>query len=74
MIFVFLTFLHLVQSSLGPFMLLQMAAFHCVLWLNSIYSGTSIYKHVGIYSFFDGYFHCFHVLAIVNNAPTLLEA
>ena len=53
-------------------MLLEMTVFHCILWLSSIYNGTSIYTCVYIYSFVDGYFPCFHVLATVNNAPTLL--
>ena len=66
--------LHLVLSSQGPFLLLQIALFHSFLWLNNISlhlcitSSLSIPPHFFIHSSVNGYLGGFYVLAIVNSA------
>ena len=64
---IFSVWLHLVWSSLGPFMLLQMALFHSFLWLsnNSLHMCTT--SSLFIPRFMDN-LCCFYALAIVNSA------
>ena len=61
--------LHLVWSSLGPCMLLQMAIFHSFYgWV--IFHCIYVYIHhlFFIHSSVDGHLGCFHAFAIVNSA------
>ena len=74
--------LHLVWSSLGPPMLLQMALFHSFLWLSNIplcvcvcvcvyiyiYVSHIFLVYIPIHSSIDGHLGCFPVLAVVNSA------
>ena len=66
--------LHLVWSSRGPFLLLQMAWFHSFLWLNNtslhlcVTSSLSIPPHFFAQSSVNGYLGGFYVLANVNSA------
>ena len=58
--------LHVPWSSLGPFMLLQMALLH--FFLNGwVYSIVCMY-HFFIHSLVNGHLGCFHVMVIVNSA------
>ena len=52
-------------------MLLQMALFHSFLWLRFLC--VYMYHIFIIHSSVDGYFGCFHALAIVNSAAMNIE-